>query len=466
MKIRRIGWIIQAFCIMMLLSACRVGPERYELTNFVGKSISSFEKGSGTELVEQSNGIYIMKDVVQVMVPDKEVTSVTLLWNAGEYMVFGIKIGMTKAEADPLLNEVFGKEIAKTINSTNNAVTYTYLKKDKELYISYDVDKETVTELSYYKVKAEDKKAQDQEPVNAGELIAMIGGSKVYYNEAMVYLKSAQEKYENDYGKGIWDVDILGNGETFGEMIKNEVINQITELKIIRAEAEKQEITLSEEELSEANTYAREHYEGLTKEDIDRYLVTEELLQKVYADNLLANKLFESMTINVDNNVSELEANQITVWHILIYGVDYDEAGNKIALTTEERSEAYEKVRALLEQAKTTEDFYALAEANSEADTIEYTFGRNKGPDVYSSAFEQAAFTLKTGQVSDIITTEYGWHIIYSVTDFNEDATIQAKEAIIEERRNNLFAQSYSEWTKEYDIVINDEAWNAITFED
>jgi foldase protein PrsA len=466
-KIKNLKIVLPVLLMLLLLSACRAGEERYELSNYMGKSVTTFEKRSDTELEKQSNGVYVMQDVVQVMVPDKNVTAITLLGKADQYKIFGVEIGMSKTDADQLLFDLFGKEIAKTINTEKNAVTYSYLKEEKELYISYDLEQETVVELSYYVAEAsKEDNSEEQEQTNAGELITMIGDTRVYYNEAMVYLKSAQENYETDYGNNIWEVDILGNGKTFGTMIKDEVMNQIAELKIIRAKAQELGITLSEEELADANAYAKEHYEGLTEEDISKYLVTEKLLQQVYADNLLAEKVFETLTINVDTEVADLDAKQITVQHILINSVDYDAEGNKVALTTEDKEAAFDKVKALLEQAKDTEDFRALAEENSEADTIEYTFGRGQGPKDYSTAFEQAAFTLKTGQVSDIITTDYGWHILYCVSDFNEDATIQVKENIIEERRNEMFAKLYSEWSSEFDVVVNSEAWDTVAYED
>ena len=461
---RKIINLFVVLILMLTLAACRVGAESYELTNYMGKPVATFAKKSGTKLDEQSNGVYVMKDVVQIMAADDKVNSVTLLKNADKYTVYGIEIGMSKEDADLKLAAAFGKETASAINSDKNSITYSYLKNDKELHLSCDIDTETVVELSYYITEGKQEEEDTKEPENAGQLIAIIGKTRVYYNEVMVYLKSIQESYEADYGKGIWEADILGNGSTFGNMIKDEVMNQITELKIIRAEAEKLGVVLAEEELAEAKSYAREHYDGLTQEDRQRYLITEELLQQVYADNLLADKVFENLTINVDTNVPDEEAKQITVQDILIYSVSFDEEGNKVELSTKEKEDAYEKVKNLLEKAKETEDFYALAESNSKAEKIEYTFGKGQGPKGYSAAFEQAAFSLSTGQVSNIITTDYGWHIIYCVTDFNEDATIQVKENIIEERRNRMFSELYTEWSAEYDIVINHEAWGAVTF--
>jgi foldase protein PrsA len=302
-----------------------------------------------------------------------------------------------------------------------------------------------------------------QEQTNAGELIALVGDIRVYYNEAMVYLKSAQEIYEEDYGKGIWKVDIFDDGNSFGEYIKDEVLKQIIQLKVIQDKATQLGITLTDEEKADAVSYANEHLMGISDADRDRYLITRELLEKVYSDNLLAEKVFETLTIGVDTDVPDISARQITVQHILINSTQLNDEGNRETLPAEQRSLALDKANSLLERARSGEDFFALAEANSEDDVIEYTFGRGGGPKEFSDTFEQAAFILKTGETSSLITTEYGWHIIYCVTDFNVDATIQVKESIIEGRRTELFADYYSQWSADYDVVINSDAWDAIS---
>lgn len=466
---KKLKIILPVLLVLLFFTACRAGAERYELTNYVGKSVSTFERRSGIRLEKESNGVYIKQEVAQVIAPGKKVTSVTLLKNAGKYKIFGISIGMAKSDADSLLKEAFDKENDKTSNSEKNTITYSYLKEDKQLYVSYDKDRETVTELSYYIVSPEDQKQAENdksEQANSGKLMLVIGDKKVFYNEAMVYLKSAQDNYEQNYGKAVWKADILGNSETFGKLIKDEVIKQITELKIIRSEAEKEGITLSEEDQAEAASYAREHYSGLSEEDKRRYLITEELLKQVYEDNLLADNVFEKLTIDIDTNVPDAEAKQITVQDIYIQNFNLDSEGKRAALSEEDKEEAYDKVKSLLKQAKETEDFKALAESNSEAEEIEYTFGKGEGPKEYGDVFEEKAFSLTTGQVSDILTTDSGWHILYCVTDFNKDATIQVKEKIIEQRRNDMFAELYKDWSADYDIVVDNEAWEDISLED
>jgi len=467
MKTKRIPKIIVLVLFMILmLSACRRGAGSSELSNFVDGSIRTFEKKTGIDLTKESNGVYLLENSVQVIAPKGDITSITLLEKAGSLTLYQIGIGMGKTEAEVKLFETFGKEKSKTLNSSNNTITYYYLQDQNEIYVHYDVDTEKVIDVSYYKKEETPKETQENVALteNAGELIAMVGDVKVYYNEAMVYLRSAQENYETEYGNDIWQCDIFGNGNNFGNLIKDEVMKQITELKIIEKKAKELDITLTEEELADANAYAKEHYEGLTTEDIDQYFVTEELLKKVYMDNMLADKVFETITLNVDTTVSDLETKQITVQDILIYNTDFDNEGKKVELTTEEKELAYEKVSTLLEQAKETDDFYTLAKDNSEADTIEYTFGRDGGPKDYSDAFEQAAFSLKAGEVSNIITTDYGWHILYCVTDFNEDATTEVKEDIIEQRQIEMFSKLYTEWSADVDVVVNSEAWGAVAY--
>jgi len=455
--------VLPILLILLSFTACSSGTKRYELSNLIGKSISSFEHKSAIKTKKQSNGVYLKEGIVQVIAPDKKVTSITLLDNPGKYTVFGVTIGMNKSDADPLLQVVFGKETSKTINEDKHATIYTYLKDDRALYIWYDVDSKKVTNLSYYKVDAQDLGSKDEAtPATTGELMLMVGDIKVYYSEAMLYLLTATDRYEGEYGKSIWKADVSGNGKSFGNMIKDEIINQICELKIIHAKAQELKITLMEEEQSQANSYAKERFEKMSDKEKQSYMITQELLQQMYADHLLADKMFEMKTINVNTDVSDVLAKQITVQDIFIKNYNLDSSGHKVALSTEDKAAAELKVQSLLQQAKNTDDFRAIALANTQAEKVEYTFGNNSVPKEFSDVLKQEAFALKTGKISNIIETADGWHILYCVSDFNSDATLQAKESIIDQRRSDMFVKLYKEWSTGYEFVVNHEAWESI----
>jgi peptidyl-prolyl cis-trans isomerase C len=133
---------------------------------------------------------------------------------------------------------------------------------------------------------------------------------------------------------------------------------------------------------------------------------------------------------------------QVRVSHILIkpeLGDDPNEA----------KATARTRIEGLLKQIKEGADFAELAKANSVCPSAP------KGGDLgffprgkTTPAFEKVAFELQVGQLSDVVETEYGFHII-KATDHQDPTDItfeQAKEKIIElltEERQSEFADEY-----------------------
>lgn len=78
------------------------------------------------------------------------------------------------------------------------------------------------------------------------------------------------------------------------------------------------------------------------------------------------------------------------------------------------RAEARKRAQSILDDARKGEDFATLAERYSEDPTARGAGGDlgdfRRGQMVKS--FEDAAFALKPGQISDIVETEYGFHVI------------------------------------------------------
>ena len=82
----------------------------------------------------------------------------------------------------------------------------------------------------------------------------------------------------------------------------------------------------------------------------------------------------------------------------------------------------------MLKRAKAGEDFAALAKENSEDGSA------SQGGDLgffprgrMVPAFDQAAFALKPGEISEVVTTEFGYHII-KLTEKKDGSTVPFEE--------------------------------------
>lgn len=289
--------------------------------------------------------------------------------------------------------------------------------------------------------------------------ILKIGEETVYYNEAMVYVLLLKQEYEPSLGAEIWDYNTK-EGSDFEDMAKQEVIDQITELKIIASKAKELGIELDGDEKGGALTAAKDHFNLITPKDKKTYGITLGTLEQIYRDNQLATKVYDITTSDVDTEVSDKEAKQVTIWQILLKTSSKDKEGNESLMEEEEKKVVLKKARNLLKKARETEDFQAFAKENTEDIKVEYTFGKGD----MNKVIEDTSFGLKTNQLSGIVESEHGYHILYCVSDFNEDATADKKEDIIMDRQTKAFEEIYKEWLKGYSVTINKLVWEQIAF--
>jgi peptidyl-prolyl cis-trans isomerase C len=115
------------------------------------------------------------------------------------------------------------------------------------------------------------------------------------------------------------------------------------------------------------------------------------------------------------------ENESVRASHILI---KVDEKADPAA-----KKKARAQIDAVLKQVKAGGDFAKLAQQHSEdgsasqgGDLNYFTKGQMVGP------FDKVAFELKPGQVSDVVTTQFGYHII-KVIDHKTGRTIPFEEA-------------------------------------
>jgi len=141
---------------------------------------------------------------------------------------------------------------------------------------------------------------------------------------------------------------------------------------------------------------------------------------------------------------------QIRASHILITPAT---AGDP----NEERVKARTKIEGLLEQVKGGADFAELAMANSSCPSAPNGGDLNFFPRGKTTpAFEKAVFELKVGEVSGVVETDYGFHII-KVTD-HKDPTVFSFEQASEQITEQLTEAKQVEFADEFLKKLKAEA--------
>lgn len=194
-------------------------------------------------------------------------------------------------------------------------------------------------------------------------------------------------------------------------LIEQELVRQAAEAKGI--EVTKQEVQAAYDEISkpfnDANEFRRRlETEGFT-EDSYRDHLRRMLQAKKYLDGIRASvtsvsdEALETFYHENENRLTLPE--QVRVRHILLSWKPLGKPDDRAAL--------HDQLREIREKALASEDFAALAREYSDDST------RVDGGDVgffhrgqMVPAFEAAAFSLKPGEISDVIETPFGVHIL------------------------------------------------------
>ncbi|MBU4293337.1 MAG: peptidylprolyl isomerase [Actinobacteria bacterium] len=245
------------------------------------------------------------------------------------------------------------------------------------------------------------------------------------------------------------------------------ILDSLIVLKVLQNYADKNNFKVTQKEIDDAYQKIVKSYpsESDLEKDLVAKKISKDFLMDQVSSQVLRDKIYTDVTKNItisdaevkkyydDNKESLFKVpEQIQVSHILIkFNVPEGQE-----LTEQLKKEANDKIKAVQEKLKSGEDFAALAKSYSED-----TASKENGGDIgFISAgqtikeFEDKAFALKVGEVSDIVETTFGYHLI-KATDHKDEYIKDFSEVTDTIKSYLLNSRQIGEWEKfAYDLIL------------
>ena len=274
--------------------------------------------------------------------------------------------------------------------------------------------------------------------------------------EMLVYISNIAGEYADVYGRDIFEASV--DGETLGESVKQLALAKVSQVKVINLLVEDREVEPSEELLDVIDEATDEYYESISEETRAEYEIDRDTIYNMYYEYGMAKLMYSTIIKDINPEISDDEARTITVEHILLKTFDVDENGDRVELDEIMKEEKHRLAEELVDRIANGENFETLATEYSEDENLTYAFGKGE----MDAVFENAAFNLSGGEVSDVVETEFGYHIIKCISTFNREITDENKVKILKNRRDQAFRDIYDDFEENVSRELNDKIFDSL----
>lgn len=319
------------------------------------------------------------------------------------------------------------------------------------------------------------------------QTVATVDGEKVTLGLANYIVRDQQAQMESyyqmmaqSYGMDmstmqIWD-EKTEDGKTIGESTKDDAMQTIHTLYAMKSHADEYDVTISEEEKSKIDEAAKSFMEANSAETLEKLAVSEGDIVTYLELLTYRQKLHDPMVADVDQEVSEKEANQSTVSVVKFStaGTEKDDEGNTIELTEEEKKAKKEQAQQLLDKLKASEnvaeaDMDAMAQEIDEnlyAYTPSFTTAGSEDDTLEQSVINAVA-DLEDGQlVQEVVEGVDAYYVVRLDKKLDEEATANKKESIISEREQEQYDKLVEDWTKDSKLKVEKNVWKKVEVTD
>lgn len=205
------------------------------------------------------------------------------------------------------------------------------------------------------------------------------GDTNIMLDEVTYMIRSMEYTYESYFGSNICSNDMGdGSGMTVGDYIKQMSLSQLRQTLVLNEYAKKNGIELSDDQKAKVDE-AIEKLQTEAEDYLDAVGATDELIEKTYTENAIANLVYMDLVADVDTTVGDDEFLRKKIAYVKLTPSELTETTAAAEVTTEASSEE---------------------ESNEEVSSIENTESESASKDATTSTEEASSEKASTKAVS------------------------------------------------------------------
>ena len=301
-----------------------------------------------------------------------------------------------------------------------------------------------------------------------------IDGKKYTIRDLSYYFYNVESQYSYmDYlffgGDGsYWDMAADNeSGQTIRDASKTEAVNYALYCEVLYNEAVSEGYSLTDEE----NQTISENVSNLLNGQISPAAIRKNNFTKAYLTNLLGkttlvNRYRQDKIDQLNIDVEEIKKDinyedyrQYDIETISISKKTTDDNGTVVDLSEEEKQAAYDKIKAVYEQAKTSEDWSTLLPDDETELVYKSDDSFIKTDNRFSEEMKEKVMAMDNGDISDIIEEENAYYIVRMINNNSSESYDEAVQNAVEEAESEAFNKMYNdEILPKHQYTINDKA--------
>jgi len=267
------------------------------------------------------------------------------------------------------------------------------------------------------------------------DAVATVNGEPIAMEDYESTLALMKMNYETELGAGFFDEEEESEeGMTLLDTIKEQVLERMIFTEVIMQEAQAKDLSIDEEELDETMDMFWEFMEedadmmnfleeNNIEKDFFRKEMSRELIMMEYQQHYL-----ENQEVSDEEALEFFEANQD------MFSSDQVQASHILVETEEEAQDIKTQLDEGADFAQLAQTFSMCPSAAEGGDLGMFPRGS------MVPQFEEAAFSMEPGEISDPVETDFGWHIIYVTERIRDEQDFEDMKDTIKQqiRQENL----------------------------